>query len=81
MEHTADDKAKTIWINGSLIDEDKAHVSVFDHGLLTGDGVFETMIAYNSVPFAFTRHYNRLKNQLVPLVSRSLNLNCLGCMY
>jgi len=29
--------------------------------LLTGDGVFETMIAYNSVPFAFTRHYNRLK--------------------
>ena len=61
MEHTADDKAKTIWIYGSLIDEDKAHVSVFDHGLLTGDGVFETMIAYNSVPFAFTRHYNRLK--------------------
>ena len=57
MEHSVDDKAKIIWINGSLIEESKANVSVFDHGLLTGDGVFETMIAYKDVPFAFTRHY------------------------
>jgi len=62
MEHSVDDKAKIIWINGSLIEERKANVSVFDHGLLTGDGVFETMISYQDVPFAFARHYKRLQN-------------------
>src|SRR5690606_31401833 len=32
----------------------------FDHGLLTGDGVFETLRVYNGSPFAATRHWNRL---------------------
>ena len=61
MEHSVYDIAKIIWINGALIEASKANVSVFDHGLLTGDGVFETMIAYKDVPFAFTRHYKRLQ--------------------
>ena len=40
--------------------EDEARVSVFDHGLLTGDGVFETLRVYASTPFAATRHLERL---------------------
>ena len=49
-----------IWLNGSLIDADDAHISPFDHGLLVGDGVFETLRVYDGVPFAWTRHYERL---------------------
>ena len=49
-----------LWFNGKLVNEREAQISPFDHGLLTGDGVFETMIAYKSKPFAFTRHYERL---------------------
>jgi branched-chain amino acid aminotransferase len=47
-------------LNGSLVDEHDAHISPFDHGLLVGDGVFETLRVYDGVPFAWTRHYQRL---------------------
>ncbi|MSO79713.1 MAG: 4-amino-4-deoxychorismate lyase [Acidimicrobiia bacterium] len=47
-------------LNGELIDEEAAHISPFDHGLLVGDGVFETLRVYDGVPFAWTRHYKRL---------------------
>ncbi|MFI1181776.1 aminotransferase class IV [Streptomyces sp. NPDC020799] len=50
----------TIWLNGSLHDEDSARVSVFDHGLTVGDGVFETLKAVHGRPFALTRHLTRL---------------------
>jgi len=50
----------TIWLNGSLIDESEARVSPFDHGLLVGDGVFETLRVYDGVPFAWRRHTDRL---------------------
>jgi branched-chain amino acid aminotransferase len=50
-----------IWHNGQLVREDEVVISPFDHGLLTGDGVFETMIAYEPTPFAFSRHYRRLE--------------------
>ncbi len=49
-----------VWLNGSLMDADDAHISPFDHGLLVGDGVFETLRVYDGVPFAWTRHYKRL---------------------
>jgi len=52
---------KTVWINDRLLTEDKVRISPFDHGLLTGDGVFETMVFRDAVPFAFTRHYQRLE--------------------
>ncbi len=51
-----------VWQNGQIVPEEVARVSPFDHGLLTGDGVFETMIAYGPTPFAFSRHYARLKH-------------------
>lgn len=50
-----------VWVNGSVCEEDDARVSPFDHGLLTGDGVFETVRAYRGKPFALDRHLDRLK--------------------
>ncbi|MFR9754308.1 aminotransferase class IV [Streptomyces sp. TR06-5] len=49
-----------IWLDGALRDIEDAHVSVFDHGLTVGDGVFETVKATRGVPFALTRHLDRL---------------------
>lgn len=49
-----------IWIDGELTPASLARVSPFDHGLLTGDGVFETLIVYDGTPFAVRRHLERL---------------------
>ena len=49
-----------VWINGTLVPDDEAQISVFDHGLVTGDGVFETVKVVKGVPFALTRHLARL---------------------
>lgn len=49
-----------VWIDGVLCDESAARVSPFDHGLLTGDGVFETLKVYDGTPFAARRHLERL---------------------
>ncbi|GAA3104062.1 aminotransferase class IV [Streptosporangium carneum] len=50
-----------VWVNGELIQPEQATVSVFDHGLLVGDGVFETVKSVNGAPFALTRHLDRLR--------------------
>ena len=50
----------TVWINGSLVPDDEARISVFDHGLVVGDGVFETVKVADGVPFALSRHLARL---------------------
>jgi len=52
--------ARLVWIDGTLVPEDRATVSVFDHGLTVGDGVFESVKAVGGVPFALTRHLARL---------------------
>ncbi|MEU8892084.1 aminodeoxychorismate lyase [Streptomyces sp. NPDC048442] len=49
-----------VWVNGALVDADAARVSVLDHGMTVGDGVFETMKAVDGKAFALTRHLNRL---------------------
>ncbi len=49
-----------IWMNGKLVDEKNAKVSVFDHGLLYGDGVFEGIRAYNGRVFMLDDHLDRL---------------------
>ncbi|MEW2418635.1 aminodeoxychorismate lyase [Streptomyces sp. NPDC046866] len=49
-----------IWLDGALQDADSAQVSVFDHGLTVGDGVFETLKAERGAVFALTRHLERL---------------------
>jgi branched-chain amino acid aminotransferase len=49
-----------IYIDGKFYDEKKAMVSVFDHGLLYGDGVFEGIRAYNGRVFKLIEHVERL---------------------
>lgn len=49
-----------VWVNGALLDPAKASVSVFDHGLMVGDGVFETIKIVDGKSFALTRHLDRL---------------------
>jgi branched-chain amino acid aminotransferase len=49
-----------IWLDGGLQDIDSARVSVLDHGLTVGDGVFETVKTVDGRPFALTRHLDRL---------------------
>jgi len=51
----------TVWINGRLLPDTEATVSVFDHGLVVGDGVFETVKITGGAPFALTRHLDRLR--------------------
>ncbi|HUP69542.1 MAG TPA: aminodeoxychorismate lyase [Acidimicrobiales bacterium] len=50
----------TVWVNGELVDAADASISVFDHGLTVGDGVFETLKSYGGRPFAVRRHLDRL---------------------
>jgi branched-chain amino acid aminotransferase len=52
--------ALKIWLNGKLIDEAEAKISVFDHGLLYGDGVFEGIRVYNGKIFELDAHLDRL---------------------
>src|SRR5437899_1855863 len=49
-----------VYINGKLFDRDQAGVSVYDHGLLYGDGVFEGIRVYNGKVFRHQEHIDRL---------------------
>ena len=49
-----------VYINGTLYDKEDAKVSVYDHGLLYGDGVFEGMRSYNGKVFRLEEHLRRL---------------------
>ncbi len=49
-----------IYLNGSYVSEDEAKISVFDHGVLYGDGVFEGIRAYHGRVFKLREHVRRL---------------------
>jgi len=49
-----------VYLNGKLVDKKDAKVSVFDHGFLYGDGVFEGIRAYNCLVFKLKEHIDRL---------------------
>jgi branched-chain amino acid aminotransferase len=49
-----------IWLDGKLVDKADAKISVYDHGLLYGDGVFEGIRVYNGKIFECETHYRRL---------------------
>jgi len=49
-----------VWIDGTYHDRSDAKVSVFDHGLLYGDGVFEGIRVYNRRVFRLGQHIDRL---------------------
>lgn len=71
-----------IYLNNKFVAERKALVSVFDHGFLYGDGVFETLRAYQGRIFRLDEHLKRLKKsarglkislpQTLPVIRRHL---------
>ena len=52
--------AEYIYIDGKFYDKDNAKISVYDHGLLYGDGVFEGIRAYNGRVFRLDEHVDRM---------------------
>src|SRR5438067_521506 len=57
---TRDGISKLVFLNGKLVLEREAVVSVFDRGFLYGDGLFETMRVANGNPFRWKQHWHRL---------------------
>src|SRR5580765_3342399 len=54
--------AATVNVNGRVSDQEHASISIFDHGFLYGEGVYETLRTYNGQSFLFDRHMRRLRN-------------------
>jgi branched-chain amino acid aminotransferase len=89
------DKELFVYLNGRLIPKSEAKISVFDHGLLYGDGVFEGIRAYDGVVFQLKEHIDRLfessnyielklpleKRQLIDAVLATLRKNNLKNAY
>ena len=81
--------ALKIWLNDKLVDQADAKISVFDHGLLYGDGVFEGIRIYNSRIFELEAHIKRLyesakvirlevpmsKDRLIDAVEKTIKAN------
>jgi len=53
--------AATVYVNGRIAGERDAVVSVFDHGFIYGEGVYETLRTYNRRMFLYDRHARRLR--------------------
>jgi len=84
-----------IYLNGKLVEADEARVSIFDHGLLYGDGVFEGIRSYNGLVFKLEEHIERLfdsakaielkipltKNELINTIVETLKANGLRDAY
>lgn len=84
-----------IYIDGKLVEREDAKVSVFDHGLLYGDGVFEGIRTYDGLIFKLKEHIDRLyqsaqtimleiplsKEDLIEAVKRTLRANNLKNAY
>jgi branched-chain amino acid aminotransferase len=75
-----------IWIDGKFYEKDEAKVSVFDHGLLYGDGVFEGIRAYNGRVFRLKQHLERLYASArailldIPMPQDAMSAMILECM-
>jgi branched-chain amino acid aminotransferase len=84
-----------IYLAGRFVDTDKAMISVFDHGLLYGDGVFEGIRSYNGLVFRLKEHIDRLfksadaielkipmtKLKLIETIIETLKINRLKSAY
>ncbi len=57
-----------IYINGALYDKEDAKISVYDHGLLYGDGVFEGIRSYGGKVFRLDEHLDRLWNSAKAII-------------
>ncbi|MDH7602506.1 MAG: branched-chain-amino-acid transaminase [Armatimonadota bacterium] len=58
---------KWVFLNGEFVPSDQAHVHIYDHGFLYGDGAFEGIRAYNGRAFKLKEHIERLYNSLKAL--------------
>ena len=56
-----------VYLNGKFVDAEKAVVSIFDRGLRYGDGLFETMRAYNGRILFFKEHIERLRTSALSI--------------
>ena len=71
--------AATVNVNGRVSDQEHALISVFDHGFLYGEGVYETLRTYNGRSFLFERHMQRLRTSAgmlaltIPLTDREID--------
>ncbi len=54
------EKEPLVYIDGELVPKSQAKISVFDHGFLYGDGVFESIMVFNGVAFKLKEHIDRL---------------------
>ena len=84
-----------VYLNGTFVDSAKATVSVFDHGLLYGDGVFEGIRSYSRLVFKLREHIDRLyesahtimlkiplsKAEMINVVKQTLRVNNLSDAY
>jgi branched-chain amino acid aminotransferase len=74
--------AATVNVNGRVFDQEHAVISVFDHGFLYGEGVYETWRTYNGQPFLYDRHMRRLRNSAgmielaVPISNEEMDARC-----
>ncbi len=59
--------APKVWLGDRLVDEADAKISVFDHGLLYGDGVFEGIRVYDGRIFEFKAHIKRLYESAIAI--------------
>jgi branched-chain amino acid aminotransferase len=72
----------TVNVNGRVYDQEHAAISVFDHGFLYGEGVYETIRTFGGRPFLFDRHMQRLRNSAgmlllpVPLTDADMRARC-----
>src|SRR5258707_865526 len=81
--------APRIYINGKYYDKSEAKISVYDHGLLYGDGVFEGIRVYDGKIFRLKEHVDRLfesaraiklemplsKEQMIDAIRKTVELN------
>lgn len=56
-----------VFFDGAFLAAERARISVFDRGLLFGDGVFETIRTYHGVPYELRRHLQRLREGVAAL--------------
>ena len=68
-----------VYVNGHFVPREEAQVSVFDHGYLYGDGIYETLRAYGGKVFLLGRHLARLKQSAAALsLALPLPLEAIG---
>ena len=56
-----------VYVSGEFVDQSHAHVSVLDHGLLYGDGVFETVVAWHGRLFKLDAHLDRAERSMAAI--------------